>query len=182
MHITNQKWSFDIFTVGNLQNIFMEHDLYLISYNDFWHKRKIDHFDPYNVLLVIATNIPVLLKTGFVVQGHIYISRLVPLTRRGNVTTRDQHLGQRHPSKSSRYLESPKGEWSRSAHGSETFVNESFWLGESAPWKQGPCVDAHGRTSISRMNQRGAASASPSHYDPQHQPLRLTITPCEEGK
>ncbi len=32
MHITNQKWSFDIFTVGNLQNIFMEHDLDLI----FW--------------------------------------------------------------------------------------------------------------------------------------------------
>ncbi len=31
MHITNQKWSFDIFTVGNLQNIFMEHDLYWIS-------------------------------------------------------------------------------------------------------------------------------------------------------
>ncbi len=31
MHITNQKLSFDIFTVGNLQNIFMEYDLYLIS-------------------------------------------------------------------------------------------------------------------------------------------------------
>ncbi len=31
MHITNKKLSFDIFTVGNLQNIFMEHDLYLIS-------------------------------------------------------------------------------------------------------------------------------------------------------
>ncbi len=31
MHITNQKISFDIFTVGYLQNIFMEHDLYLIS-------------------------------------------------------------------------------------------------------------------------------------------------------
>ncbi len=31
MHITNQKLSFDIFTVGNVQNIFMEHDLYLIS-------------------------------------------------------------------------------------------------------------------------------------------------------
>ncbi len=31
MHITNQKLSFDIFTVGNLQNIFMEHYLYLIS-------------------------------------------------------------------------------------------------------------------------------------------------------
>ncbi len=31
MHITNQKLHFDIFTVGNLQNIFMEHDLYLMS-------------------------------------------------------------------------------------------------------------------------------------------------------
>ncbi len=31
MHITNQKLSFDIFTVGNLHNIFMEHDIYLIS-------------------------------------------------------------------------------------------------------------------------------------------------------
>ncbi len=29
--VTNQKLSFDIFTVGNVQNIFMEHDLYLIS-------------------------------------------------------------------------------------------------------------------------------------------------------
>ncbi len=31
MHITNQKLSFDIFTVRNVQNIFMEYDLYLIS-------------------------------------------------------------------------------------------------------------------------------------------------------
>ncbi len=31
MHITNQKLSFHIFMVRNLQNIFMEHDLYLIS-------------------------------------------------------------------------------------------------------------------------------------------------------
>ncbi len=31
MHITNQKLSFDIFTVGNVKNIFMENDLYLIS-------------------------------------------------------------------------------------------------------------------------------------------------------
>ncbi len=29
MHITNHKLSFDIFTEGNLQNIFMAHDLYL---------------------------------------------------------------------------------------------------------------------------------------------------------
>ncbi len=40
--------------------------------NDFWHKRKIDNFDPYNVFLAIATNIPVLLMTGFVVQGHLW--------------------------------------------------------------------------------------------------------------
>ncbi len=33
--------------------------------------RQIDHFDPYNVFLAIATNIPVLLKSGFVLQGHI---------------------------------------------------------------------------------------------------------------
>ncbi len=44
MHITNQKLSFDIFMVVNLENIFMEHVLYLISY-------------PYNVFLAIATNI-----------------------------------------------------------------------------------------------------------------------------
>ncbi len=30
MHITNQKLSFDIFKVGNLKNIFMEHDLYFL--------------------------------------------------------------------------------------------------------------------------------------------------------
>ncbi len=31
MHFTNKKRSFDIFTVGNLLNIFMDHDVYLIS-------------------------------------------------------------------------------------------------------------------------------------------------------
>ncbi len=31
------------------------------------------NFDPYNVLLVIATNISVLLMTAFVLQGHIYL-------------------------------------------------------------------------------------------------------------
>ncbi len=44
--------------------------------NDFWHKRKIDNFDPYNVFLAIAINIPQQLKKtaiffSFVVQGHI---------------------------------------------------------------------------------------------------------------
>ncbi len=40
--------------------------------NDFCHNRKIDNFDPYNLFLDIATNITVLLMTGFVVQGHIF--------------------------------------------------------------------------------------------------------------
>ncbi len=31
MHITNKKLSFDIYKVGNVLNIFMEHDLNLIS-------------------------------------------------------------------------------------------------------------------------------------------------------
>ncbi len=30
------------------------------------------NFDPYNVFFNIATNIPVLLKTAFVLQGHIW--------------------------------------------------------------------------------------------------------------
>ncbi len=55
MHITNQKLRFDIFTLGNLPNIFM---------------------DPYNVLLAIATNIPLLLMTGFVLQGHILVRNI----------------------------------------------------------------------------------------------------------
>ncbi len=31
MHITNQKLSFEILTVGNLLDIFIEHDFYIIS-------------------------------------------------------------------------------------------------------------------------------------------------------
>ncbi len=58
--------------VGNLQNILMDHNLYLIFYNDVRHKRNIDNIDPYNLLLEIASNIPVQLKkTVFLVQGHI---------------------------------------------------------------------------------------------------------------
>ncbi len=40
-------------------------------------KKKIDSFDPYNVFLAIATNTPQQLKTGFVVQGHKYVIRLL---------------------------------------------------------------------------------------------------------
>ncbi len=76
MHITNQKLSFDIFTVGNVLNIFMEHDLNLIS-NDFWHKIKKYNFDPYNVFLAIATNIPVLLMTALKLYPVSGLYRLV---------------------------------------------------------------------------------------------------------
>ncbi len=31
-----------------------------------------NNFDPYNVLLAIATNTPVWLMTGFMAQGHIW--------------------------------------------------------------------------------------------------------------
>ncbi len=34
-------------------------------------KVKINNFDPYNVFLAIATNVPVLLMTAFVLHGHI---------------------------------------------------------------------------------------------------------------
>ncbi len=70
MHITDQKWRFYIFTVRNVQNIFIEHDLNILIM--FCHKRKINNFDPYNVLLAISTNITVLLMTVFVIQGHIW--------------------------------------------------------------------------------------------------------------
>ncbi len=69
MHITNQKIRFNIFTVGHLQNIFMEHDLNILII--FGIKIKIDNFDPYSVFLAIATNIPQRLMTAFVLQGHI---------------------------------------------------------------------------------------------------------------
>ncbi len=42
----------------------------------FFDKRKIYNFDPYNALLAIATNIPVWLMTGFVVQGHICYTKI----------------------------------------------------------------------------------------------------------
>ncbi len=65
MHINNQKLSLDIFMVGILQNIFMEHDLYILMnfcitffYN----------FDSYKILLVM---------TAFVLQAHIYYFLLI---------------------------------------------------------------------------------------------------------
>ncbi len=62
MHIIHQKLSF---TVVNVLNIFTVHDL--LS-NDFCHKIKMYNFEPYTVLLAIATDIPVM--TASVLQGH----------------------------------------------------------------------------------------------------------------
>ncbi len=42
--------------VGNVLNIFMEHDLNILMI--FVIKEKMYNFDPYNVLLAITTNIP----------------------------------------------------------------------------------------------------------------------------
>ncbi len=39
------------------------------------------NFDPYKVLLSIATNIPVLLMTAFVLYGHIYIYYIQTMNR-----------------------------------------------------------------------------------------------------
>ncbi len=67
IQITYQKLSFDTITVKHLLNISMEHDLNIEMI--FGIKRKIDHYDPYNVFLAIAINIPQQLKTGFVVKN-----------------------------------------------------------------------------------------------------------------
>ncbi len=68
MHITNQKLSFDIFTVGNLLNIFMEHDLNILMI--FGIKKKINNFDPYATIgycYKYETNSISLQKTIFLV-------------------------------------------------------------------------------------------------------------------
>ncbi len=41
--------------------------------HDFWHKIKMYNFEPYNVLLAVATNIAVLLMTTSVLQEHIRV-------------------------------------------------------------------------------------------------------------
>ncbi len=67
MHITNQKLSFNIFTVGNVQNIFMEHDLNILMIFVIKEKWIILTHTMYCWLLV---QIHLLLMTAFVLQGH----------------------------------------------------------------------------------------------------------------
>ncbi len=85
MHITNQKLRFDIFTVRNLLNIFMEHNLTNILM--IFGIKKMYNFDSIHVLLAIATNIPVLLMTAFVLQGHIYVNIYSNISGESSVVT-----------------------------------------------------------------------------------------------
>ncbi len=48
----------------------MKHDLNILMI--FWHIIKMYNFDPYNELLSIATNIPVLLMTAFVLLSYCF--------------------------------------------------------------------------------------------------------------
>ncbi len=64
MHVTNQQLSFNIFMVGNVQNVFMEHDLNILMI--FGIKER---FVILTHTMAIVTNIAVLLKTAFVLQG-----------------------------------------------------------------------------------------------------------------
>ncbi len=51
-----------------------------------------DNFDPYNVFLAIATNIPQRLKTGFVVQGHICFIKLQHFLKNTDIQTTEKDL------------------------------------------------------------------------------------------
>ncbi len=68
MHITNQILRFDIFTVGNLQYNFMEHDDLINILMSFGTKEILTYA---MYFWLFATNITMLLKAVFVVQGHI---------------------------------------------------------------------------------------------------------------
>ncbi len=67
MHITNQKLSFDIFTVGNLLNIFMEHDLNILMIFGMKEKFIILTHTMYCCLLLQIY----LCYLWLVLQGHI---------------------------------------------------------------------------------------------------------------
>ncbi len=63
--------------VGNLLNILMEHDLYLITKLFLTLNKKSIILTHTMLLLAIATNVPVLLMNGFVLQDHIFYHAVV---------------------------------------------------------------------------------------------------------
>jgi len=72
MHIINQKLSFDILTVGNLLNIFMEHDLNILMI--FGIKEKCIMLTLTMYFWLKAKNIPQQLKTSLCDHTHTHIS------------------------------------------------------------------------------------------------------------
>ncbi len=68
MHINNQKLSFDIFMVRNLQNIFIEHDLNILII--FGIKENL-LFWPIQCIFDYCYKYTPAINTDFVLQGHI---------------------------------------------------------------------------------------------------------------
>ncbi len=74
MHINNQKLSYIyIYLHTYIYSRNLHATLSLFNVLMIFVKRKMYNFDPYNVVWSITTNIPVLLMTAFVLQGHIFI-------------------------------------------------------------------------------------------------------------
>ncbi len=53
--------------------------------NDFWHKIKMYNFDPYNVFLAIAANIPQRLKTTFEVYFRVILCKCLLINFWGGI-------------------------------------------------------------------------------------------------
>ncbi len=76
MHITYQKLRFGIY--GRKFTKYLHGTWSLLNILIILGiKEKNYNFDPYNVFLAIATNIPQRLKTSFVVQGHKWYMRIL---------------------------------------------------------------------------------------------------------
>ncbi len=84
-HITNQKCIYGRKFTKYLHGPQSLFNILMI----FGIKEKNIILTPYNVFLAITTIIPVLLKTGFVVQGHIlYYKMLKSVTQKSELSTK----------------------------------------------------------------------------------------------